>query len=105
MMMFGWSKSESVLLMSIALGIVGLIFFAVYVSFISCNLAKRSVSDSAILGFRIHFRCTLMASLVLLALFHLLTYSWPFLPGDAALPCKFIVRVNFKRFRSKKRHE
>uniref|UniRef100_A0A914I7I3 Uncharacterized protein n=1 Tax=Globodera rostochiensis TaxID=31243 RepID=A0A914I7I3_GLORO len=70
MMMFAWTRADAVKYISIAQVAMSLLAFLTYVVFIVFRVDKV-LSD----------RTNLVMSLVVLITFHVLTYSYPFLPG------------------------
>uniref|UniRef100_A0A183C112 MFS domain-containing protein n=1 Tax=Globodera pallida TaxID=36090 RepID=A0A183C112_GLOPA len=70
MMMFAWTRADAVKYISIAQVAMSLLAFLTYVVFIVFRVDKV-LSD----------RTNLVMSLVVLISFHVLTYSYPFLPG------------------------
>uniref|UniRef100_A0A183C800 MFS domain-containing protein n=1 Tax=Globodera pallida TaxID=36090 RepID=A0A183C800_GLOPA len=71
MMMFLWTPEEVVFYESIAHSLRGIIALLVYIAYIAFDLGKR-VND----------RLCCLCSLGALLLFHLVTFSWPFLPEN-----------------------
>ncbi|KAF7635502.1 hypothetical protein Mgra_00005041 [Meloidogyne graminicola] len=74
MMMFTWSATEVVYWESIAHSIRGLLALSTYIVYIVFDLGKR-VND----------RLVCLFSLIGLFLFHIFTYSWPFLSDNVQL--------------------
>uniref|UniRef100_A0A915MBD3 Major facilitator superfamily (MFS) profile domain-containing protein n=1 Tax=Meloidogyne javanica TaxID=6303 RepID=A0A915MBD3_MELJA len=70
MVLFAWTRTESVKYFSAAQAIMSLLAFLIYVGFIMFRFDRF-----------LHERCNVIASLFALLLFHVLTYSYPFLPG------------------------
>lgn len=70
MMMFNLNEADAVRFMSIAQGIVGALTFATYIAYILFKL-ERWVPQ----------RMGCIISLIGMVLFHIVTYSWPFLPS------------------------
>nr|CAD2183993.1 unnamed protein product [Meloidogyne enterolobii] len=70
MVLFAWTRTESVKYFSAAQAIMSLLAFLIYVGFIMFRFDRF-----------LHERCNVIASLFALLLFHILTYSYPFLPG------------------------
>ncbi|KAE9550506.1 hypothetical protein FO519_006280 [Halicephalobus sp. NKZ332] len=74
MMMFNWTEKQTVTFTAIAQGIVGIFTLVTYVAYIFFKLEKRVSS-----------RIASVISMVALILFHVVTYSWPFIPGHVAM--------------------
>ncbi|KAI1699631.1 major facilitator superfamily domain-containing protein [Ditylenchus destructor] len=74
MMMFGWMEEKAVTFTSAAQGAVGCLTLAMYIAYISLNLEKF-----------LNFRGSCILSLSGLIVFHLVTYSYPFLPGHVQM--------------------
>uniref|UniRef100_A0AC35G7R1 Major facilitator superfamily (MFS) profile domain-containing protein n=1 Tax=Panagrolaimus sp. PS1159 TaxID=55785 RepID=A0AC35G7R1_9BILA len=74
MMMFGFSETKAVSFTAAAQGGVGILTFGVYLAYIFLKLENYVSSRKAS-----------FYSLIGLLLFHLLTYSWPFIPGNVPL--------------------
>ncbi|KAI1695818.1 major facilitator superfamily domain-containing protein [Ditylenchus destructor] len=74
MMMFGWMEEKAVTFTSAAQGAIGCLTLAMYIAYISLNLEKF-----------LNFRGSCILSLSGLIIFHLVTYSWPFLPGHVPM--------------------
>ncbi|CAK5028793.1 unnamed protein product [Meloidogyne enterolobii] len=70
MVLFAWTRTESVKYFSAAQAIMSLLAFLIYVGFIMFRFDRF-----------LHERCNVITSLFALLLFHILTYSYPFLPG------------------------
>ena len=70
MLLFAWDESQTVKYFAIAQAIMSFLAFLTYLAFIFYRIEK-------IMNFRINLICSLIA----LILFHLLTFSYPFLPG------------------------
>ncbi|CAD5213064.1 unnamed protein product [Bursaphelenchus okinawaensis] len=89
MMMFSMNENESVTYNSAAQGFVGFLTFVTYVVYICFHLDKH-----------INMRVGCIASLLALVLFHLLTFSWPFLPAlqEAYDPDDTAIGCNYGRF-------
>ncbi|KAL3123468.1 hypothetical protein niasHT_004640 [Heterodera trifolii] len=71
MMMFAWTSDQVLIYISLAQGIMSLLAFLTYLVFIVTKIDKV-VND----------RANLLASLYVLLMFFLITYSYPFLPGN-----------------------
>uniref|UniRef100_A0AC34GP51 Major facilitator superfamily (MFS) profile domain-containing protein n=1 Tax=Panagrolaimus sp. ES5 TaxID=591445 RepID=A0AC34GP51_9BILA len=74
MMMFGFSETKAVSFTAAAQGGVGILTFGVYLAYIFLKLENYVSSRKAS-----------FYSLIGLLIFHLLTYSWPFIPGNVPL--------------------
>ncbi|KAL3082806.1 hypothetical protein niasHS_010608 [Heterodera schachtii] len=69
MMMFAWSEQIAVQVTAIAQSLVGAITFGTYILYISLKSKKE-----------LNCRLSCILSFVGLIIFHLITFSWPFLP-------------------------
>uniref|UniRef100_A0A914HGQ2 MIR domain-containing protein n=1 Tax=Globodera rostochiensis TaxID=31243 RepID=A0A914HGQ2_GLORO len=69
MMMFAWSEQKAVQVTSIAQSLVGAITFGIYILYISLKSKKE-----------LNCRLSCILSFIGLIVFHLITFSWPFLP-------------------------
>uniref|UniRef100_A0AC34GJH5 Uncharacterized protein n=1 Tax=Panagrolaimus sp. ES5 TaxID=591445 RepID=A0AC34GJH5_9BILA len=74
MMMFNFSETKAVTYTAAAQGCVGIFTFLTYFAYIGLKLETYISSRKA---------C--MLSLVMLIIFHLVTYSWPFIPGHVEM--------------------
>uniref|UniRef100_A0A914YS16 Major facilitator superfamily (MFS) profile domain-containing protein n=1 Tax=Panagrolaimus superbus TaxID=310955 RepID=A0A914YS16_9BILA len=74
MMMFNFSETKAVTYTAAAQGCVGIFTFLTYFAYIGLKLETYISSRKA---------C--MLSLIMLIIFHLLTYSWPFIPGHVKM--------------------
>uniref|UniRef100_A0A7E4VD60 MFS domain-containing protein n=1 Tax=Panagrellus redivivus TaxID=6233 RepID=A0A7E4VD60_PANRE len=70
MTMFAWDRPTVVRNVAIAQGIKAVLSLATYIAYIKFNLGRKMNSQK-----------TMFICLAGLVLFHLVTYSWPFLPG------------------------
>ncbi|KAH7716128.1 Protein Y53G8AR.7 a [Aphelenchoides avenae] len=78
MMMFSWTEDTAVTFTAAAQGVVGALTFAVYIAYIVFKIDKI-----------LNYRVSCMISLAALALFHIVTYAWPFLPGKVQTYTEF----------------
>jgi hypothetical protein len=92
MMMFMWTSTEVVTYESFAHTARGILTLIVYISYIVFNLGKR-LDFWSLAGFfkcplpnylRVNERMVCLSALFFLLIFHLVTFSWPFLPNDVA---------------------
>ncbi|KAI1719639.1 major facilitator superfamily domain-containing protein [Ditylenchus destructor] len=74
MMMFGWTEANAVTFTSAAQGAIGFLTFATYVAYITFNMENF-----------LNFRASCILSLGALIIFHFITYSWPFIPGNVPM--------------------
>uniref|UniRef100_A0A7E4VD77 MFS domain-containing protein n=1 Tax=Panagrellus redivivus TaxID=6233 RepID=A0A7E4VD77_PANRE len=74
MMMFNWPEEKAVTVTAAAQGAVGVFTFVTYVAYIFFKLENYISSRKA---------C--MFSLAALITFHIVTYSWPFIPGHVTM--------------------
>uniref|UniRef100_A0A914CWT7 Major facilitator superfamily (MFS) profile domain-containing protein n=1 Tax=Acrobeloides nanus TaxID=290746 RepID=A0A914CWT7_9BILA len=74
MMMFAWTETKAVTFTAAAQGAVGVFTFLTYLMYILLKMDKY-----------LNCRVSCMISLAALILFHLVTYSWPFIPGNVVL--------------------
>ncbi|KAI1700990.1 major facilitator superfamily domain-containing protein [Ditylenchus destructor] len=74
MMMFGWGEEKAVAFTSAAQGAIGCLTLAMCIAYISLNLEKF-----------LNLRASCIIPLAGLIVFHLITYSWPFLPGHVPM--------------------
>ncbi|KAH7728844.1 Protein Y53G8AR.7 a [Aphelenchoides avenae] len=70
MVMFSWTRKEAVEYISTAQGFMSFLAFLTYIVYIVFKLDRV-----------LNFRVNCIISLIGLVVFHLLTFSWPFLPG------------------------
>ncbi|KAI1702611.1 major facilitator superfamily domain-containing protein [Ditylenchus destructor] len=73
-LMFSWTHSQVIDFMATAQAIMSFLAFLTYIAFIAFRLDKI-----------VNFRLNCMLSLFLLIVFHLLTYSYSFLPGQVKI--------------------
>ncbi|KAE9550505.1 hypothetical protein FO519_006279 [Halicephalobus sp. NKZ332] len=74
MMMFGWTEEKAVTFTAAAQGAVGVFTFVTYLAYIAFKLENYISSRKACI-----------VSLVALIIFHVVTYSWPFIPGHVMM--------------------
>ncbi|KAH7700050.1 Protein F27D9.2, partial [Aphelenchoides avenae] len=73
MTMFGWSKAEAVTNTSIAQGVIGGLTLVTYVGYTYFKVDQR-----------LSYRMSCLISIAAFVVFHVLTFSYPFLPGHVA---------------------
>ncbi|KAI1705430.1 major facilitator superfamily domain-containing protein [Ditylenchus destructor] len=74
MMMFAWTEPRTVFYTSVAQGIIGLFTLGIYIIYITLRLERY-----------LRPRESVIYALFILLLFHLITYSWPFIPGHVKI--------------------
>uniref|UniRef100_A0A0N4ZQA4 MFS domain-containing protein n=1 Tax=Parastrongyloides trichosuri TaxID=131310 RepID=A0A0N4ZQA4_PARTI len=83
LMIFGWSKKESITILSIAQGILGFAAFGVYFMYIIFKLDRY-----------INYRLNCIGGIVALLIFHIITFSYPFLPSVITYHSSNITNTN-----------